>query len=505
MGGLLGLVAGCNMITGADGVEFYDDSTVETPDDTTTADGPEPLELGEPRLPRALDYFTAAEGVTLSRITLNQGVQRVLMEDGEAVLDGEVPVIAGRPGLLRVFYETDAAYEGVPITARLYVDEEPVVEQAVTLEAASEPGDLGSTINFDLEDADVTPGGRYRVELLQAGPSGSTKNPGATFPTDGDASLDAEVGPTLNVVVVPIRYEADGSGRMPDTSQTQLALYEEMFYALYPTAKLNITVHAPMVWNQAVAARGDSWSDLLSAVADLRQSENASFDTYYYGVFKPRSSVSNFCSDGCYYGLGYVAGDDSDYGKASIGLGYSGRRFVETAMHEVGHNHGRPHTPCGGPSNPDPDYPHPNARIGTWGYNIFTGELHSPTGERRDWMSYCDPTWMSDYSFREVFDRLSLVNQAADFQVPPSLQNLSWRRIEVRSGHADTRVPITLRRPPRGEAVPVTVDTTQGQVGATARFLPYDHIDGGVLFVPPTASGLVSAQVGGTSFQIYLP
>lgn len=504
MGGLLGLLAGCNMITGADGVSFYDDDDANGPSNSTPNDGPDPIEFGEPHLPEDLGYRTAAEGVTLTRITLNQGVQRELMLDGEAV-DDTVPVIAGRPGLLRLHYETNAAYEGDLITARLYIDEEPPLETITVLAGTSSDGDLESTINFDLTEADIALGSHFRVELLQAGPRNSTNNPGAMFPNQGDASFGAETGGALNVVIVPIEYNGDGSGRMPDTSSQQLALYEEMFYALYPTATLNLTVHAPMVWNQNVAARGETWSNLLSAVADLRQSENADFDTYYYGVFQPAASVNTFCSDGCYYGLGYVAADDSDYGKASIGLGYSGRRFVETAMHEVGHNHGRSHTPCGGPSNPDPAYPYADARIGRWGYNILTGELHSPNGDRRDWMSYCDPTWMSDYSFREVFERLTLVNAAADFQVPSSQQYLSWRRIEIRGGHADTRAPITLRRPPAGAAVPVTVETQGGQVGATARYLPYDHIDGGVLFVPPTASGLVSAQVGGASFEIYLP
>ena len=503
MGGWLGLLAGCNMITGADGVAFYDDDgSVDGPGDTTPAR--EPIHVGEPRLPRDLDYLTTAEGVTLSRITLNQGVQRELMVDGASV-DDSVPVIAGRPGLLRLHYDTDAAYDGATVTARLFIDEEPPLETTAVLDGASADGDLDSTINFDLTDADITLGGRFRVELLQFGRPSSTENPGAIFPAEGGATFDAEAGGTLNVVIVPIEYNGDGSGRMPDTSSQQLALYEEMFYALYPTARLNLTVHAPMVWNQGVAARGDSWSNLLSAVAELRQSENADFDTYYYGVFRPAASVNTFCSDGCYYGLGYVAGDDSDYGKASIGLGYSGRRFVETAMHEIGHNHGRSHTPCGGPSNPDPDYPHANARIGRWGYNILTGELHSPSGDRRDWMSYCDPTWVSDYSFVEVFDRLSLVSAGADFQVPASLQNLSWRRIEIRGGQVDTRSPITLRRPPAGAAVPVKIQTDQGEVGATAQYLPYDHIDGGVLFVPPTASGIVSAQAGGTSFQVFLP
>ena len=74
MGGLLGLLAGCNMITGADGVSFYDDDDANGASNSTPSDGPDPIEFGEPHLPEDLGYRTAAEGVTLTRITLNQGV-----------------------------------------------------------------------------------------------------------------------------------------------------------------------------------------------------------------------------------------------------------------------------------------------------------------------------------------------------------------------------------------------------------------------------------------------
>ena len=66
--------------------------------------------------------------------------------------------------------------------------------------------------------------------------------------------------------------------------------------------------------------------------------------------------------------------------------------------HELGHSHGRLHSPCG-VSDPDWNYPYPNADIGVWGHDLRTDEFYPPT--RKDMMSYCpNPdrslAWISD-------------------------------------------------------------------------------------------------------------
>ena len=56
---------------------------------------------------------------------------------------------------------------------------------------------------------------------------------------------------------------------------------------------------------------------------------------------------------------------------------------------------------CGGPANPDPAYPHAGGRVAHPGWDVHTGELHS-SAQRYDLMSYCDPTWSSDYTYEAV-------------------------------------------------------------------------------------------------------
>ncbi len=69
----------------------------------------------------------------------------------------------------------------------------------------------------------------------------------------------------------------------------------------------------------------------------------------------------------------------------------------ETIAHEFGHNRNLYHAPCGGAGGPDRYYPYGRGAIGAWGYDFGTGTLVPPG--QADFMSYCEPTWTSDYQF----------------------------------------------------------------------------------------------------------
>jgi hypothetical protein len=69
----------------------------------------------------------------------------------------------------------------------------------------------------------------------------------------------------------------------------------------------------------------------------------------------------------------------------------------------MGHNFNRQHAPCGNPGGPDPSYPYSGGSIGQWGYDVFTGDLYNPS-TTKDYMSYCDPAWTSDYTYKRIYD-----------------------------------------------------------------------------------------------------
>ena len=75
--------------------------------------------------------------------------------------------------------------------------------------------------------------------------------------------------------------------------------------------------------------------------------------------------------------------------------------------HELGHNFGRNHAPCGSPPNVDPAYPYPGADIGTLGCDIF-----SPASP---WSPFRPTTTLSVYIYKLQSEGLgSHVNEIID-------------------------------------------------------------------------------------------
>lgn len=424
-----------------------------------------------------------AAGVTIEKITLNQGVQHTLMANGQKVSDS-VPVVASRAGVLRVMYTTDSSYDGKAVTATLSLGDQEL-EQTLVLGNASTENDLQSTINFELTAEQVRLGLSYRIEITQqTSTDDGAINKGAYFPHDTQQDVLVQKSGGLKIVIVPIRYDSDQSGRMPDTSAAQLELLRNEYLRLYPVSHVDISVREDaMRWNQTLRADGDGWNSLLLAIADLRAKDNVSDDTYYYGMFRPTETFGSFCSKGCVAGLGFVSPEMNTWSRASIGLGFEGQQLAEVAAHELGHNHGRTHTPCGNPANPDPDFPYSDGSIGRWGFDIVDGELQAPSSSK-DFMSYCDPTWVSDFTYAALFERARFVNQV-HASIQGSSEPRAYDRVVVQAdGSMDWADEVSLRRMPTGEARVVDVTTERGSSSVEASFIRFDHVEGGVLFVP---------------------
>jgi hypothetical protein len=98
------------------------------------------------------------------------------------------------------------------------------------------------------------------------------------------------------------------------------------------------------------------------------------------------------------------------------------------AAHEWGHNWDLRHAPGCGAANPDPDFPYADGKIGVYGLDVTTTSLKAPA-TYYDFMSYCNPDWVSDYFYEEVLDyRQTYGGMAAPGRVEPSL--LVWGRVE---------------------------------------------------------------------------
>lgn len=442
-----------------------------------------------------------ASDVRVDQLALYQAVKVTLVEGGAPVGSRNGPVIAGRPGVLRVFVTVDAAFTARPILGRVTLsrpDGSTIVKQAQrTIDRDSTDAAFDSTFNLELEAGELTADTSLTVSLLEndacTPSSGDTRF--ARFPAQGNFAVGAEIPGSLEVVLVPVRYQADGSNRVPNIDAAMLASFREDLWKQYPLAELNLSVRPqPMDWNSPILADSTGWGDFLSGLLAQRNADQPADDVYYYGVVMPAGSREEYCPNTCIGGVSLLPDSADTYGRGAVGIGFDHPRTFDTLSHELGHAHGRQHSGCMSPDN-DPAYPYPEGQIGSWGYDITQKGFKAPA--LRDFMGYCTPAWISDYNYRALYERIRAVNLAADLApgAPTTYRVALWDRGGLRWGR-----PLTLRTPPRGHTVTLRYLDAQGATVATtsgsSRAYGEDHL-GQMVLVGPGPTGAVAVEVGG--------
>lgn len=429
--------------------------------------------------------FVGATGVAISRIAIYQGVERNLMDQG-APAQSNVPLVAGRDAMLRVFYTTDGSYNGQPVTARLSVGEGDPIELTQPLGAGSVEEDLGSTLDFDIPGDRIGDTLAYSVAVLQQDDGKMQDNAAAHYPAQGQDSVAVEGhANTLRIIVVPYRYDTDGSGRLPDTSPAQIEAIRQRFLQLYPVSNVEISVHDPVPWTQTLGNDGSGWQSLGINLYGLRNTDHVPDDVYLYGTFNPADNFLKYCGGGCLLGVTLLNNNPPDTGNVSLrlalGVGYD-EYAADTAAHETGHAHGREHANCGpglDPQSIDPNFPYDKGGIGTWGYDPFGKQLLDPA-VYSDIMGYCQKKWISDYNYIALFKRTQNVN------LPLVTGPATPYDLVAVDAHGKVEWGPTVKRTGTfaGRPTNVTVHIGAASSSVEARFFPYDHMRGGWLFVP---------------------
>jgi hypothetical protein len=433
----------------------------------------------------------APANLKLGKISLFQGVEAVLSFEGNPPVKVQPSIVVGRDALVRVFVDPDDGFDNRDVTATLTVTapgaDDLVLSDTRKVRRSSDDADLDSTFNFELSGDDLTEDTEFVVELTDEVGGG---DPGATrwdSAEDLPGGLDTQVTDELNLVLVPIQYDADGSGRLPDTSQAQVDAIADLMYATYPAHAVTVRVAAPLPWSQTVNGFNPlGWQRLLDEISTLRGEADEPENTYYYGLFDPTDTFDEHCSAGCILGLSSPGVNTTNPSlRSSIGVGFPDVA-AETLVHEVGHAHGRFHAPCGGALGADRDYPHEDASIGSWGYDLVTGELKDPASYT-DIMGYCELQWVSNYTYFHLMDRI--VTLAAQEAQPPALPSRRpiTRLLTDGTGYLE-RAPRTSQvadPSTGGEAVRLDLIDADGRpAGTTEGWLyPYDHLPGGVILL----------------------
>jgi hypothetical protein len=175
-----------------------------------------------------------------------------------------------------------------------------------------------------------------------------------------------------------------------------------MSQKMHPISSFNAVVHADYTTDTPDTLQSgngnNAWGTILNELDLLRIAEGST--RYYYGVAQVsyQSGVA---------GVAYVS-TSTIGGRAGLGWDKSSSASI-VAAHELGHNWGRNHAPCGGPMQVDLQYPQSDGSIGSYGLDVATQTLRQST--LGDIMGYCDPKWIGDYTYRGVLNYLLAPSQ----------------------------------------------------------------------------------------------
>jgi hypothetical protein len=442
---------------------------------------------GEPTPPKVVP----AKGISVTDIDFYQTMEIPFLRGGQEV-PAAVPVIAGKDAYLRVGFTVDPVFSPRELRLRVTLESasatlEPI-DVDVPVGASSTPESLASTLNAAIPGASILADTTFRVDILEVDPDAERVEPLGTpgWPEAGSASFGAQdVGAGTKIVLVPIVYNADGSGRTPDMSEAQVELYRSRVLSMYPTPAIQIELGQPWSYNGPdVQAFGSGWGEMLASFANAHHGGGSDPSAYYYGLFAPAPSFGSYCAGGCVTGLSYSSVQPfDDDARSSVSLGFTGLEFADTLAHELGHAHGQTgHAPCGGAGDVDGDYPYSGGGIGVLGMNVATLELKKPT-EFKDLMGYCTKNWISDYTYKLFFSRTQALAQVsmAKHHGPPR----TWRAFAVRADGSLYDVGTSERTmEPGGKRVRVDARAADGgRTQVDGVFLANDHLPGGMLLV----------------------
>ncbi len=328
---------------------------------------------------------------------------------------GDVPLVAGRPGLLRVFVSSNLPNDLAPLVrVRLYQGGAQLAAWALAPVAPGVPlagvdDSLAAPWSVVVPGALLQPGVSLLVDVDPAGEIVQPDRAADVFPASAaPRPLDVRLTAPMQVTLVPVLLDGGTDAGQVDENNPDGFLRDAR--RMFPTDSFDAELHPVFTSSATTTTTQAAWSQIIAEIQTLQVAEGS--NRLYYGVLRDEPGHA-WC------GLSFVGG------RAAIGVDACGSLV---AAHEWGHNFGRLHAPCGNPLNPDQLYPYPGAAIGSWGWDESSGARFRPAAFV-DVMSYCDPEWISDYTYRGILEFRGATEAAAQATPAPQATLLVWGRI----------------------------------------------------------------------------
>lgn len=387
-------------------------------------------------------YRLSVEGMEVTQAIQYYNAAAHLTDPSDRGPDNSLQLVTNKTAWVRVYLRSgqDASFEG----GRL-----PDVDGTLTVERRTS-GEWSTVGTINSQNGPITvPDSypNYRAERSNSNatlnfivPAGwmtgllrMTVNTSSPFVVCGDGTdrsmvtVDVNLTQTLNAAFITIGYQGTNAARTgtldldpPTLGQCQT----ETGWAMrtYPVSgAANVRVAGTFVTNTplddartAPGACSPNWRPLLQNVANLvaaDQAANPGTNWVYYGIINAGIPVN---VPGC-----------NGWG-ATGGLATTPPREPIRYAHEIGHQFGLAHAPCGNVGAPNPAYPpyepydlplNPPgtanwtmASIGEYGLDIDDGNIFDPNTDE-DFMSYCGPRWVSVFTHQFLANAAGLAPQ----------------------------------------------------------------------------------------------
>ena len=334
--------------------------------------------------------------------TLNLSIEAAYLTQAVQNASATIPIVAGRPALLRVFGIANQCNTATPAVRVRFSNGDsvtiPAPESSVRFASASAL--LSTSWNALLPAELMQPGLTFEAEIDAGQAVAEADETDNKYPAPG-LSTPVIAVPPFDVTFVPITQ----SGATGNVSEANLPEYLRAVTQMLPLGEIRTAI-APPFTSQYVLGNGSitAFQSILGELDAKRVADagTSGYAGHYYGVLMPAGGITFVQFGGIAYRPGKTALG------ITVGWFSNARQATELVAHELSHNLSNRHAPCGAAGGPDPAYPYAGGAIGVTGYDLSTAttvsEISLKVPSTPDIMGYCANPWISDYMYERIIN-----------------------------------------------------------------------------------------------------